>query len=556
MEETSGLSERRATLFITIILVLTALWAFTNKYLPLDAALWTLQADLLHSHISGQSTGSPVAWKFITYPAANVAGPLVSAILSFLFAPEVAVRLLLTLGAILLRGLGILRLFRSLRVHDDTIYYLVPVLTLGGVWFAGALPYLLAEAVAVWVLAFFLSQEYPRGSAFWTMCIGLTLIALFHALVFLVVVLVVILVMLEQQRAAHLGQGWLTSPKAVLSLMVPGVLVILLSLLNLEPIFRFSTSNLVPTPGYGRLIFFLTPAPDVLEATFKYGDILHGLLTALYVVVVLGCFVRAFLLAIEEVTWRSRAVRTAGYLLLILALLGPLLSGIGFETSATINLAIALILGGSYSRGPAVRRTPLDRLLFLGSAITLIATLALNGFSLYAGSAAAHDVIARSRTLVGDDRRDLRDNQHIAVREVRFILDSTLAQDRAEHSVGTLSYAQTSSLYLFGSNDLLRSPGSYQPAAGCVRTEGVDPGRISPARQMHLASADLYADSTVRILAALPPGVSVSHTFGPFDLTLIEDNGLFVRQGESNYRLAIGKLSPGRPVEMAALTHF
>jgi hypothetical protein len=552
MDETTGRSERRATLFVTVILAVTALWAFTNKYLPLDAGLWTLQADLVHAHLAGDPVQSPVAWKFIAYPAANVAAPLLSAFLSFLFSPEVSVRLLLTLGAILLRGLGIVALFRALRVHDETIYYLIPVLVLGGVWFSGALPYLLGETLAIWVLAYFLSQEYPRGSAYIMMSIALTLVALFHALAFVMVVIVVIMVMLEQQRAAHLGQGWLTSPRAVMSLMIPGVVVILLSLLNLEPIFRFSTSNLVPTPSYGRLIFFLTPAPDVLEATFKYGDILHGLLTIVFVVTVLGCFARAFLLAIEEVTWRSRAVRTAGYLLLIIALLGPLFSRIGFETSAAINLAIALILGGAYSRGPAVRRTPLDRVLFFASAITMGAAVLLNGLSLYAGSNAAQDVLSQARSLVSNEKQDLRDNQHIQAKEFRFVIDSSLAQDRAAHSVGTLSYTESSPIYLYQSIDLLKSPGSFQPAAGLVRTEGVDPGRISPARQIHLASADLYVDSTTRILAALPSGVFFSRTFGPFDMALVEDAGSYVRRGEANYRLSIGHLMAGRPVELAS----
>src|SRR4051812_34031651 len=102
LDETTGLSERRATTVVTCILFVQALWVFLHKYLPLDAGLWALQSELVHSHISGNAGDG---WKMIPYPAANVLGPFISGIMTFVFSGEVVTRLLLTFGAIFLRGL-------------------------------------------------------------------------------------------------------------------------------------------------------------------------------------------------------------------------------------------------------------------------------------------------------------------------------------------------------------------------------------------------------------------------------------------------------------------
>src|SRR5437868_9210678 len=159
LDETSGLGERRATMIVTVILFAQALWVFLFKYLPLDAGLWALQADLVHLHMTGHNLDG---WRLIPYPVSGGLGPLITGLLTFLSSGEVAVRLALSFGAVLLRGFGLVTLFRALRVRDESIYFLIPVLVLSGIWFTGALPYLFGETVAIWVLVFFISQHHPR----------------------------------------------------------------------------------------------------------------------------------------------------------------------------------------------------------------------------------------------------------------------------------------------------------------------------------------------------------------------------------------------------------
>jgi hypothetical protein len=548
MQETTGLTERRATTIVTVILFVEALWVFLYKYLPLDAGLWALQAELVHGHLTGHSSDG---WRLIIYPASNIGGPLLDGLLVFLFSGEVATRLLLTFGAIFFRGLGIVTLFRTLRVHDDTIYYLVPVIVLSGIWFTGALPYLLGETVVIWVIVFFISQDRPHSYAYWFVSIGLFIVSFFSALVFLLAVFVVITVMIEQRRSVHLSQGWMSEPRSVMSLLIPGAAVVALGLFGGEPIFRLSSTNFIPAAGIGREFFLLTPAPNVLEATFRYGDILHGILTIIFVAVLLGCFARAYFLAIEEVTWQSKAVRSAGYILLILALLGPFFSRIGIETSSWIALSTVMILGGSYSGGPAVRRTPLDGLLFTGALISLISTVLLNGFSIAQGSAAAEDVLKSSRSLITQERQTALEDQHIPHIGIRFVADSLLLQSDASHSVGTLSYSETAPIYLFTEPDLLKQPWAFQPRGGIVKTGGQNGNASSPAIPIMLGSADRYIDSTIRILSVMPKNAVVSPTFGPFTLSLNEDAGINIDKGEASYRLAIGTLKAGHPLQMA-----
>ena len=552
LEETTGLGERRATTIVTVILFVEALWIFLYKYLPLDAGLWALQAELVHAHLAGSlSSAERITWSLIPYPASNLGAPLLAGILTFLFSGEVVTRLLLTFGAIFLRGLGIVTLFRTLRVHDDTIYYLIPALVLSGIWFTGALPYLLGETLVVWILAFFISQDRPRSYAYWFVSIGLLVVSFFSALVFLFAAFVVIMVMVEQRRTVHLSQGWLGEPRAVMSLLIPGAALVALGLFAGEPIFRLTSANLIPSPGFGRVLFLLTPAPNVLEATFRYGDILHGLLTIIFCAVLLGCFARAYLLAIEEVTWQSKAVRIAGYTLLILSLLGPIISQAGIETSSWTILAIVLILGGAYSGGPAVRRTPADRLLITGTLICLISTALLNGFSIVTGNAAAEDVIKSSRSLIMQERQMALEDEHLPHIGIRFVLDSALVQHDASHSVGTLSYSETAPIYLFTESDLLKQPWAFQPRGGIVRTTAMNGKTSSPSLPVMLGSEDHYVDSTIRILSVMSKGMAVSPTFGPFTLSLAEDAGINIDKGEGSYRLAIGKLKAGHPLQMA-----
>jgi len=545
VEETTGLGERRARTIVWIVLLAETLWVFFTKYLPLDAGLWSLQAELVHSHLFHSARDG---WHLIPYPASNIGAPFFAALLTSVLPGEVVTRLLLTIGAIFLRGMGMLALFRVLRVRDAAIYFLIPVLAMTGLWYTGALPYLLGEMLAIWVLVFLLSQDHPRSTAYWTLSIGLLFVSLLSALAFLFAAVAVIAIMLQQRNSVHLSQGWLNEPRAVISSLGLGALVLLLGLVGGEPIFRLSATGFLPN-GLPRLLFLLTPAPDVLEATFRYGDILHALLELLFILVLLGCFARAYLLAIEEVTWQSRAVKSAGYILLVLALFSPLIAHIGIETSSGVVFAVTFILAGSYSRGPAVRRTPIDRLLSTLTVITVIASLAINAFSIAAGSAAAGDVLRSARLLASDEPQTVAQNEHISAIRIRFVMDSTLGA-RAAY-VGAFSYCSTVPIYLFSERDVLANPAAFQPPGGMVSTKNRGSLAISPAIPVMLGSEDKYVDSTVRILAALPMGTHSSNAFGPYDLSLKEDAGITIDKGEAKYRLAIGKLQAGHPIEMA-----
>jgi hypothetical protein len=545
MDETTGLGERRARTIVIIVLVAETIWVFLQRYLPLDAGLWALQAELVRTHIAGHAHDG---WRLIPYPASNIGAPIFAALLTSIFSGEIVVRLMLTLGAIFLRGMGMLALFRVLRVRDAAIYFLIPVLAMTGLWFSGALPYLMAETLGLWVLVYFLSQDHPRSIAYWTLSIGLLVVSLLSGLVFLFMTVAIIMIMLEQRRNVHLSQGWLNEPRSVLSLLLLGALVLALGFLGSEPILRLSSTGFLPT-GLSRMLFLLTPAPRVLEATFRYGDILHALVTLLFILVLLGCFARAYLLAIEEVTWQSRAVRSAGYVLLLLALCGPLLAGIGIESSSGVILAVTFILAGSYSRGPAVRRTPMDRLLYTCTVITVVTSIGMNAFSIAQGSAAALDVIHSARSLVAGERETAREDEHLNHIGIRFVMDSTLGAQAA--SVGTLSYSSTAPLYIYTEGDVLSDPATFQPRGGAVKTTKRDNRAISPTVPILLGSEDKYIDSTVRILASLPLGTRVSNSFGPFELSLAEDAGIIIDKGEAKYHLAIGKLRAGLPVEMA-----
>ena len=357
--------------------------------------------------------------------------------------------------------------------------------------------------------------------------------------------------MLEQRRNVHLSQGWLNEPRAVMGLLGLGAIPLLIGIIIGQPILRLSATSLLPSPNFGQILFFLTPAPDVLEATFRYGHIIHILVAVSFIAVLLGCFARAVLLAIEEVTWQSRAVRGAGYLLLVLALIGPLLSGIGIESGAGVILAVTLILAGSYSRGPAVRRLAIDRLIYTLSTITVIVSLAINAYSIAAGSAAATDVLSTSRNLISQERERANQDEHLSNIRFRFVMDSTLAAQT--QLVATLSYSATAPIYLFTEHGMLDQPSAFQPPGGLVRAlaGSIVSHTCSPDIPLMLGSEDKYIDSTVRILAAIAMGTHSSNAFGPFDMSLAESAGINIDKGEVEYRLAIGKLRAGHPIELA-----
>ncbi len=550
LEETSGRAERRAVLVVNTVLIIEALWTFLHKHLPLDAALWTSQAELVHRHLSGASVDG---WSLIPYPAANIGGPLIAGLMTFLFPAEVSVRLLLVVVGIFLKGAGLTAMFRSMRVRDEAIYYLIPVLVWSGIWFSGALPYLMAETVAVWVLAFFLTQERPSSIAYWVVSLGLGVVALFHASVFLFAGVVVIAISLEQRRSVHLSQGWMSSGKAVMSLLVPGTLILFLGFLGGEPLFSVSSSSFLPHAAFGRLLFIGTAAPDVLEATFRYGDLVHGLVSLGLSFLLLGLFARAFFLAMEEVTWRSRALKSSGFLLIVLALASPLLNSAGIDTSAWLGIAISLALAGAYSRGPAVRRTYIDRLLLGLSLIIMIVAGVMNGFSVELGSQAADDAIASARRLIGQDKQSVLEDEHLTVQSVRLVVDSSLAQQYADHSVATFSYGLTAPMYLATGESYAALAQVFQPMGGIARTADKHGTALDPGMTPTKLTLEQAARPGNRIIAMLPTGTKISPNFAPFPAWLKETGGIVIDRGEVKYRMSIGSLVVGHPSEMALL---
>jgi hypothetical protein len=549
LEESLGRGERRATAIVLSVLFVEALWVFLHKYLPLDAALWSLQADLVRAHISG-NTGD--AWRMIPIPAANVGVPLFTGLLDFLFSGEVVVRLLLSFVGIFARGGSIVILFRVMRVRDEAVYYLIPVLAWSGLWFAGALPYLVGETVVFLTIAYFLTQQRPGASAYGIILFGVGLAAFCHGLAWITAALVIIAVAREQRRSVHLSQGWLSSSRSVVLLAAPGLAIIALALFTAQPIFRVTTSNLLPSNGLGFLLFIASPVPTVLEGMLRGTDIFQIVISIALLITLLGFFARAFLLAMEEVTWQSRALRSAGFILLLISLAGVYLKGFGLDTSALLGSSTLLILAGAYSRGPAVRRTLLDRLLLTIALTTMIVTGLFNAYSLNRGSDATTEVIKTARTLITQERQSAKDDERIDSLRFSFALDSSLAQLHAGYLVGTYSYSLAAPIYLFGANDLLHDQTQFQPAAGCIRPKESALTRTSPTDPIVFSSPEKYIDPHFRVLALLPVGVSTSPTFGPYGYTLTDTNSSNFSRGLAEYRIAVGKLSPHHPTGLAS----
>lgn len=552
LDQTSGRGERRATTIVFFVLLVEALWVFFHKYLPLDAGLWTLQADLASQHMSGESSG---IWKLIPYPAANTAVPYLSGFLSFVLPSEVVTRLLMAFGAILLRGMGAVLLCRVMRVRDEAIYYLIPVFIWGTAWFSGALPYLMGEMIALYVIAAFLAQDRPRGNAYWLLTIGLSIVALTHALAFILTAIVIIAITFEQRRSVLLSQGWLSSGRAVLGTLSGGIIVCLLSFFARSPVFTISESSLLPIDSFDFMLFLATPAPDVLEATFRGGDILHGFLAGAMTLIVLGCFARAFFLAIEEYSWQSRSLKHAGWWLIALSLLGVFIRPIGIDLPALLSLSVLITLIASYSGGPSVRRNLFDRVL-LTSSIAAVATAGIiNGLSLNRGSEAATEAYKMHVALIDrDDDVAAENGQRRKV--THFVLDSTYLQEMYSGSlVGKINYSAAVPLYLLTSGSKLAHPESIQPLGGAMRINHDSLARTSPAHTLWLAKPEDYLDPSLRIQAVLPPLAQESKNFGRWQFSIQDSVSAHFKRGQSYYLMVSGNLSAERPRGIAELDH-
>ncbi|HET6511409.1 MAG TPA: hypothetical protein VFH43_04410 [Candidatus Kapabacteria bacterium] len=547
LDQTSGRGERRATTIVFFVLLVEALWVFFHKYLPLDAGMWALQADLAAQHMSGEPSG---IWKLIPYPAANTAIPYLSGFLSFFMPSEVATRLLMAFGGILLRGMGAVFLCRIMRVRDEAIYYLIPVFIWGTAWFSGALPYLMGEAVALWVIAAFLAQDRPRSNAYWLLTIGLSLVALTHALAFIFAAFVIVAITFEQRRSVHLSQGWLASGRTVMSTLLGGAIICLLSLFGQQPVFTISDTSLLPVDSFEFLVFLATPAPDILEATFRGGDILHGVLAAALTLIILGCFARAFFLAIEEYTWQSRSLKHAGWWLIILALLGVFIRPLGIDLPAILSLSVLVTLIASYSGGP-IRRNTLDRALLISSIAAVATAGIINGLSLNRGSEAAVDAYRQHVMLIDNDDEELAQSGQQR-RITHFVLDSAYLQELYSGSiVGKINYTAAVPLYMFTSGSKLERPESVQPQGGAMRINQDSAARTSPAHVLWLPRPEDYLDPSLRVLAVLPPLAQQSKTFGRWEFSIIDSNSAHFKRGQSYYLMVAGGLSSERPSGLA-----
>ncbi|MEP7234909.1 MAG: hypothetical protein ABI778_06405, partial [Ignavibacteriota bacterium] len=341
MNDSIGRGERQARTIVLFVLVIETLWIFFHKYLPLDSALWSLQADAAREHLAGRGNDG---LSMIPIPAANTLVPLFSGILSFIFSGEVITRILMVVVGIFLRGYAMLALLRVMKVREELVYFLVPVFVWSSIFFLGSLPYLAAEALAIGLVAHLLNQEHPRGGTYWLLAIGFGVVAWAHALAFIAIIVLVLSVANEQRRSVHLSQGWLSNINSVLSLIVPGIVVVLLRIFYPGPIFLLTTSGLIPSGGFGRFLFSMTATPLVREAAFPGADVLAVAISATVILLVVASLARAFLLPMEEVSWQSRSAKGAAGILLFLGICGFFLTPLGIETSGLLWFAAFMLI--------------------------------------------------------------------------------------------------------------------------------------------------------------------------------------------------------------------
>jgi len=548
MDDSIGRGERQARALVMLVLVIEALWIFFHKYLPLDASLWALQSDAVREHLAGRANDG---LSMIPFPAPNTFVPLITGIFSFLFSGEVVVRILMVLIGILLRGYAMLSLLRVMKVREDLVYFLVPVFVWSGIFFLGSLPYLVGETLALSLINHLLKQDHPRGGTYWILAIGFACVAWTHALAFIVVIALVLSVANEQRRSVHLSQGWLSNIQSVASLILPGCIILLLRVFYPAPIFMLSTSKLISEGGLQHFIMAITTAPLIREAVFPGANIIAIAITATVVLLVIASLARAFLLPMEEVSWQSRSAKSAGGILIVLALFSFVLTPLGIETSGFLWLATFLLVAGSYSRGPAVRRGSIDRVLRVIAFIAMVAAGICNGVSTNRGSEAASDVRESSLRLISGEINAAHQDGEKNDLSIRFVIDSTLINQMSEPMIGSFSYSATAPLYIYELRNPALSSSLYQPEAGILDRSDKTTNGTSPAKQIFFSKPEQYFDPQFRVLAALPEGSKLSSAFGPFAKSFSDTTGIILDHGMAKYRLVIGKLSSKEALGLA-----
>jgi hypothetical protein len=536
IDDSIGRGERQARALVLLVLVIESLWVFFHKYLPLDASLWSLQADSIRMHLNGNINDG---LQIIPLPMANVLMPLISGLLSFIFSGEVVVRLLVVVIGFFCRGLAMLSLLRSLKVREALVFFLVPVIVWSGVFFVGSLPYLVAETLAIALVSFFLRQDHPYSGAYYTLLIGFAVVALCHALAFFAIVLITVAVANEQRRSVHLSQGWLSNFNRVVGLVIPGCIVLLLRILAPAPIFMLTTSEFISATPIRHVLATLAVTPHFQEAAFPGSDILAMTTSGMAVLLALASLVRAFLLPMEEVSWQSRSAKRAGTILLVVSLLGFVLIRVGIETGAFIWLGFFFVISSSYSRGPGVRRGVVDKLLRSLSFITMLVAGILNGLGTNRGAEAAFDVREKASLLVQAERNN--PDEKTKTFDIRFVIDSGFVASEAIGDYPSVAYSATAPLYIFARGAAIDEPWRYQPKAGMLeRTDGSQVQ--SPAGYITFGEPSKYFEPYLRVLAVLPDGVSNSVNFGPFAHGMKDTTGVSFSRADANYRLVIGKL--------------
>ncbi len=536
-DDSIGRGERQARALVTVVLLIEAIWIFFHKYLPLDASLWSLQADAIRLHFSGAKDGLQI----IPLPAANVLVPFISGLLSFLLSGEVVIRLLAVIVGFFLRGMAMISMLRSLRVREATVYFLVPVIVWSGVFFIGNIPYLIGETLAIALVSFFLRQDRPQSFVYYILMVGFAIVALCHALAFFAVALITITVANEQRRSVHLSQGWLSNFNRVVGLVIPGCVILLLRFIAPSPVFMLSTSGFLPATAPAHFLMALAVTPHINEAAFPGSDILAALVSGVAVLLALVSLVRAFILPMEEVSWQSKSSKSAGAILLVVAILGYFLYSIGVETSAFIWMALFFVIAASYSRGPAVRRGAVDRMLRSFGFILMIVSGALNGLGTNRGSEASFELRERAVHLIEGEYQAAKENDHLDSLDIRAVIDSVVVATQATGIFPSISYSLTAPVYLYSKGTILNRPGLYQPRAGWLEHADGKP-LLSPANKLPFSGPIEFFDRHVRILAMLPSGSTNSANFGPYAHGLTDTTGGMFVKAKASFYFGIGKL--------------
>ncbi|MBS1904287.1 MAG: hypothetical protein JSS75_11330 [Bacteroidetes bacterium] len=551
MDDSVGRGERQARALVMLVLAIEALWIFFHKYLPLDASLWSLQSETIRQHLAGSPNDG---LRLVLIPGANILVPFVSGLLGFLLNGEVVTRLLLVGIGFFGRGMAMVSLLRALRVREALVFFLVPVIVWSGVFFVGSVPYLVGETLVIALVSFFLHQDHPRSGSYYVLMVGFTLVALCHALAFFAVIFITFAVASEQRRSVHLNQGWLSNFNRVLGLVIPGCVVLLLRVFAPAPIFMLSTSGFIAWTPTAHMLLAVAATPIVREAAFPGSDLIAITTSAVVVLLALASLVRAFLLPMEEVSWQSRSTKRAGTILLIVSLLGLVLMKVGVESGAFIWMSLFFVIAASYSRGPAVRRGAVDRLLRSVAFIAMIVAGVVNALGTNRGSEAAADVRDHATQLVRGERTTASTDLHLDSLDIRFVLDSSIVAAEGIGHFPMISYSATAPAYLYEIGAAIAKPGQYQPRGGMIaRADGRQ--LWSPADQLALGDASSYFEPHLRVLAMLPEGgASNPSVFGPFAHGMQDTNSIAVAHGDVNFRLVIGRLRSEPKPGLAQLT--